>query len=399
MERMERDGSVQTGDSVSQGSVDGAPESMSEHPVHRLVEWYNQQRRALPWRETDDAYRILVSETMLQQTRVDTVIPYYHAFLRDFPTVAALAAAGEDAVVKRWQGLGYYSRARNLQAAAGIIRDRHDGQVPTDESALRALPGVGEYTVGAVMSIAFNQPVPAVDGNVLRVLSRYLGLADPIDKPSTKQGIRDVVQAWLMHAEPRAVTQALMELGALVCSARLPQCARCPVQSTCVAHGSGLTDTLPVKTPKPARRHLEVAAVWLEVDGKVLVERRPAQGLLAGMWQLPALEGNSERPVSPHAVLCKIGKDAATPALEEGQTFALIAQERHLFTHLEWVVRVYRTVGPDEPCRSLRQFGIIEPGDPFAWVPKEELDLLAWPRVYEKILFKLRQGSLLVDQP
>ncbi len=397
---------------------------MSCAEPNTLVAWYKQYRRALPWRKTKDPYRILVSETMLQQTRVETVIPYYRAFLERFPSVFALAKANEADVLKMWQGLGYYSRARNLQRLAQEVAARHEGRIPNDESQLCELPGVGEYTCGAVMSIAFDAPVPAVDGNVLRVMTRYLGIHLPIDKSSVRRQVRDVVAAWLQHASPALLTQALMELGALVCVPRNPKCTDCPLREGCVAKRDSLTDVLPVKPKKKPRKLVDVFALWLETEQGVLVKQRPNEGLLAGLWQLPAAERDTGEYEDSSAEIGRIldilmkeltyGSGTFEAVAEQAASYGashsdpigaqnelwdadatpqlgevMIGEERHIFSHIEWRVRVYRPISMNKACRIALASCIMGDTGPYRWVPRDELGKLAWPRVYEKLLSSL----------
>jgi A/G-specific adenine glycosylase len=359
---------------------------------HKLVMWYNRHKRALPWRETSDPYRILVSETMLQQTRVETVIPYYQRFLEQFPTFESLAAANVDDVMKMWQGLGYYSRARNLQRAANVVAGEHGGTLPDDVTIVGSLPGVGPYTTGAVMSIAFNQPVAAVDGNVLRVMSRYLGIDDPIDDPPVKRAITEHVQAAVETSEPRHFTQALMELGAMVCTPRNPQCLLCPVREGCVANATGQTGEIPKKRAKKARKQLTIVALWLEYEGQLLVERRQDKGLLAGMWQLPSveIETNSvqDQTLAYAAAQCleKLLSGHTENELHVRETenpvrqFTDIARAKHIFTHVEWNIHVLRPVGYHHQSPTIRADSDGQ------FVPVGQLNQLVWPKVYENIL-------------
>ncbi|MBD2847328.1 A/G-specific adenine glycosylase [Paenibacillus sp. IB182496] len=256
-----------------------------------LLEWYRAQRRDLPWRRSRDPYRIWVSEIMLQQTRVDTVIPYYERFMTRFPTLQALAEAPEAEVLKCWEGLGYYSRARNLQAGARQVMERHGGQVPDDVEAVGALKGIGPYTKGAVMSIAFDRPEPAVDGNVMRVLSRYFCLEADIAKPRTRVGIEQLARQLIPEGAAGDFNQGLMELGALICTPKSPGCLICPVMAHCEGRLAGRERELPIKTKaKKPRPELRLAALIEGRDalaGKILVRQRPDTGLLAGMWELP----------------------------------------------------------------------------------------------------------------
>ncbi|MFD1678187.1 A/G-specific adenine glycosylase [Alicyclobacillus fodiniaquatilis] len=377
------------------GLVCNQSESLDEFG-HKLVLWYEAHHRALPWRQTSDPYRILVSETMLQQTRVETVIPYYHRFLERFPDISSLAAAEESDVLKLWQGLGYYSRARNLQRAAKAVCEQHGGEIPADAELVRALPGVGPYTTGAVMSIAFNQPVAAVDGNVLRVMARYLGIEEPIDEARVKLDIEKQVQQMVEGSVPRLFTQALMELGAVVCTPKRVQCLVCPVRDGCVATATGRTAELPRRKPKKARKQYAIMALWLEQDGHLLVEQRPDTGLLADMWQLPMVEMTASKATADNlllaaerrlATLLDVDTDAVvvreTPDGEAAQKFVQIATARHIFTHLEWDVSVLRPVGLHNVRLSQSETGALR------FVPLADLKKLVWPKVYENILHEV----------
>jgi A/G-specific adenine glycosylase len=267
--------------------------------VRALLAHFDAHRREMPWRETADPYAIWVSEVMLQQTRVDTVRPYYDRWMARFPTLATLADAELDDVLREWQGLGYYSRARNLHRAARLVREHHGGEVPGDPATLRSLPGVGEYTAGAIASMAFGVPRPAVDGNVRRVLSRLHDLEDP--RPAQ---VRDLAAGLVPADRPGDFNQALMELGATTCTPRAPGCPRCPVARWCLARSRGTQEERPRARPgKPAPRVSVSTAVLLRDGERVLLVRRPESGLLAGLWEFPeagaagvaALTGASRR--------------------------------------------------------------------------------------------------------
>lgn len=371
------------------------PSSISAE-ANQLSTWYQRTKRDLPWRHTLDPYAIWVSETMLQQTRVDTVIPYFYAFLSRFPVVTDLAVADFEEVAKLWQGLGYYSRARNLHRAAGVVTEQHGGVIPSDQESFSALPGVGPYTTGAVLSIAFGQPIPAIDGNVLRVMTRFLGIHNAVELPSTKRTIAAAVERWLRVGEARVLTQALMELGATVCVPKHPACGDCPLQGSCVATAEGTTAVLPVKRAKPQKRKIDVYAVWCEADGHILVQRRPDHGLLAGMWQLPAVElppppSGTEVSDSAGVAVSTLIAEALTVGdgtiRESGTAYEAVVElavAKHLFTHIEWQVHVVRPVGvtygsADGLCAAL----------PFRWVPIQALSELVWPRVYERLLERI----------
>lgn len=282
-----------------------------------LLDWYRENARDLPWRKNPTPYRVWLSEIMLQQTRVTAVLGYYNRMLACCPTVVDLAALEEDRLMKLWQGLGYYSRARNLQKAAQIIANEYGGEFPADYSAIRALPGIGDYTAGAICSIAFGLPTPAVDGNVLRVVARITGDDTDITSPAMKKTVTAALEQIIPLKAPGDFNQALMELGATVCIPNgAPLCAKCPAAPFCTAHQEGLTDKLPVKAPKKARRVEQRDVFLIFHDRKVALRRRPSRGLLAGLWEYPNELSPAQCPV-------------------EGCEQTLLTA-KHIFTHVEW---------------------------------------------------------------
>ena len=301
-----------------------------------LLEWYRDNARRLPWRDDPTPYHVWLSEIMLQQTRVAAVLDYYRRFLEEAPDVETLAALPEERLMKLWQGLGYYNRARNLQAAARQIMEEHGGRFPSEYQSVRALKGVGDYTAGAICSIAFGQPVPAVDGNVLRVVARITGDEGDITTAAMKNRVAEALRPIIPIRAAGAFTQAMMELGATVCLPNgAPLCDRCPAKEFCVARREGRTDTLPVKTKKKARR-IEERTVWLLFhEGKVALRRRPAKGLLAGLWEYP------------NELTDKLPAEWGLEA--ERSEFGCAA--RHIFTHIEWhmTARVAEMARPDLP--------------------------------------------------
>lgn len=279
--------------------------------VPLLTEWYRISKRTLPWRGTRDPYKIWVSEIMLQQTRVEAVKDYYARFLNKFPTAEALAAASEEEVLKAWEGLGYYSRARNLHKAAKTIAEKG---FPNTWEGVRALAGVGDYTAGAICSIAYDLPCPAVDGNVLRILTRLFADGSNVDEPKTRAAFSERLKK-VYPKEAGDFCQALMELGAIVCVPNgKPLCGQCPWEKICRAHLAGEEERYPVKSEKRARKIVHAEVLVLRREGKYALEKRTDKGLLAGLWQFPFFEGTSP----------ELGK--------------VVAQKRakHVFTHVEW---------------------------------------------------------------
>lgn len=295
-----------------------------------LIPWYHQGKRQLPWRETKEPYRIWLSEIMLQQTRVEAVKGYYSRFLEKLPTVQELANADDDLLHKLWEGLGYYSRVRNLKKAAQVILNDHNGVFPNTYESVLALPGVGEYTAGAVCSIAFNKPTPAVDGNVLRVISRLTNDPTPIDLPAYKKQVRNSL-AKIYPENAGDFTQALMELGATVCGPnRKPECDLCPCKDFCLGRGMGTAETLPVKLPKKGRKEVDITVFILRCGDTYALEKRPETGLLAGLWQFPNVPN-------------KLDTDAALKAVEElglcPKDIYRQVDKIHIFTHIQWNMR------------------------------------------------------------
>lgn len=287
-----------------------------------LLRWYRRCRRDLPWRagtpsalagDTPDPYHVLVSETMLQQTRVATVVEYFHRFVEAFPTVRDLAAADEQRVLRLWQGLGYYRRARNLHAAAKAIVEHHAGQVPDTVEALRELPGVGPYTAGAIASIAFDQPAAILDGNVARVLARLHGIDTPIDQPATRKLLWQLAGRLATGPSPGDVNQGLMELGATLCTPRSPRCPACPLIDHCIAAREGRADELPRRLPK--RKPTAVVHTVLAIRRRkaFLFEQRGDEGLWAGMWQLPTWETNVDAKEFPDLAADRHGLSVTPP--------------------------------------------------------------------------------------
>ena len=319
---------------------------MDRDAVESLLSWYQQNKRDLPWRHTKDPYRIWISEIMLQQTRVEAVKSYYTAFLEEFPTVEALANAEEERLLKMWEGLGYYSRARNLQRAARAVMEKHGGSLPRELRELRALCGIGDYTAGAIASIAFGIPAPAVDGNVLRVLSRLSGCEMDISLPQTKKCFAKALEEVIPSDRAGDFTQAMIELGATVCVPNgEARCEACPLREICVARRENLTDSLPVKSAKKPRRVEDLTVLLIRDDDRTVLRKRPAKGLLAGLYELPNFAGHVS--------------EGEIPALVRSLGFEPIRVERiedskHIFTHVEWHMMAYAVkIASDFEAESL----------------------------------------------
>ena len=294
-----------------------------------LVPWYRENRRELPWRENREPYRIWVSEIMLQQTRVEAVKGYYARFLDRLPDIEALATCDDDELHKLWEGLGYYSRVRNLKKAAQVIMEVHAGEFPRDYAAVRALPGIGDYTAGAICSIAFDQPTPAVDGNVLRVLARLRGDDEPIDLPAVKKRVREELEEIYPADCPGEFTQALMELGATVCAPNgEPKCSICPCREFC--QGQAEWQKYPAKLPKKAKKQEDRTVFILRCGEHYAIEKRPGKGLLAGLWQFPNVAGH----LSAAEAVAWAERAGLHPRNVEKSM-----DRNHIFTHIRWDLR------------------------------------------------------------
>jgi A/G-specific adenine glycosylase len=304
----------------------------------QLLTWFRKNKRDLPWRRAADPYRIWVSEVMLQQTQVATVVPYYERFLARFPTIGALAAAGDQAVLKVWQGLGYYRRAMNLLAAArAVVRD-HGGRIPDDPAAFAALPGVGRYTCGAVLSIAFGRRLAALDGNAARVIARWLAVTKPVTAPAVKARLWAAAEALVPAARnpPGDWNQAVMELGATVCLPLRPRCSQCPVRRECRAAARGIQDRIPARRRRKPIPHIEVGAGIIWRRGRVLLCKRRAQAMLGGLWEFP---GGKRRP-SESVQACirrELREECALPVTVGKH----LIDVTHTYTHLRVTLRVY----------------------------------------------------------
>jgi A/G-specific adenine glycosylase len=339
-----------------------------------LLRWYRANRRDLPWRRTRDPYAIWISETMLQQTRVETVIPYYERFLARFPDMASLAAADSDDLLGSWQGLGYYSRARRLQAAAKVVSAEYGGNLPDDVDALRELPGIGRYTAGAVASIAFDRPAPVVDGNVARVLARLLGIRESIKEPAVVRRLWHEAEALAKGARPGDLNQALMELGALVCTPAAPRCPACPVSKHCDAFAAGDAAELPVLPRRAAARRIQATAGWLVRRGKVLAVRRPPMGLLGGLWELPG--GELTKREDPAVGLVRSLRERVGLSVSAPEYVGAL---EHVFSHRRLRLHVFRS-GPPRGRTRLSGF------DAHRWVAPDAIAELPHAALTRKAL-------------
>ena len=311
-----------------------------------LLPWYRENKRELPWRKDREPYHIWISEIMLQQTRVEAVKGYYTRFLQVLPTVEALAACDDDLLHKLWEGLGYYSRVRNLKKAAVLIREQYEGIFPKTHDEILKLPGIGAYTAGAICSIAYDLPTPAVDGNVLRVFSRLTNDPSPIDLPETKKAVTQALSE-IYPKEAGDFTQALMELGATVCGPnKAPDCENCPCKQICLAFRNGNAEKLPVKAPKKEKRQEDRTVFIFRCDGRYALEKRPNKGLLAGLWQFPNISGQLDTRQALEAV--------EAMGLQPREILREV-ERKHIFTHIQWNMRgIYLEV--TEPVGDFRWF-------------------------------------------
>lgn len=352
-----------------------------------LLTWYDQEKRDLPWRRDHDPYHVWVSEIMLQQTQVQTVMPYYNRFMAQFPTVADLATAPEAKLMKAWEGLGYYSRARNLQRAARQIVDEYGGEWPQTAAGLQKLAGIGPYTAGAIASIAFNEPVPAVDGNAFRVFARLLKIDDDIAKPQTRQVFEQVISRVISQERPGDFNQAIMDLGSSYMTAKNPDSEHSPVKAFNQAYLDGVELDYPVKTKKP--RPVEVAYYGLAIQqsDRTLMVKRPSEGLLANFWTYPliakadvvALSDADPADVSDEAALALLPQWVkANYGLTVTVTPIGGRPVTHTFTHRKWVVTLLTaTVAADADLSFF----------PGKWLDSVEISTMAFPKVQDK-LFK-----------
>ena len=341
-----------------------------------LIQWFELNRRLLPFRQEPSAYHIWVSEIMLQQTRVSAALPYYERFVATLPDPAALAACDPDKLRKLWQGLGYYSRAANMQKAAKIICEQYGGRLPADYNALRALPGIGDYTAGAIASIAFGIPAPAVDGNVLRVFARLDNDDADITSPAVKRRFTQRVLQEMPKDRPGPYNEALMELGALVCLPNgAPRCEACPLADRCRGRAAGRAEQLPVKPPKPEKVIVPVTAALITGPQGILLQRRPQKGLLAGLWQPVVFEGSAMTQPELDAALRTMGLCV--------QWQQPLRSARHIFTHRIWQISGYKGLADGPAPQGC------------TWASREELNgKYAVPSAFAKIISQWEAGQI-----
>jgi A/G-specific adenine glycosylase len=345
----------------------------------RLGKWYLKNYRRLPWRETTDPYYIWVSEVMLQQTQVNTVLNYYSDFIRKYPDIHSLASADLQQVLKSWELLGYYGRARNLHEAAGIVAEKFQGYVPREYTQFRRLPGVGEYIAAAVSSLAFNAPYPVLDGNVKRVLSRLFAMKEPVNQSSTYKTFRQAAEFIFDPKNPGQFNQAMMELGALVCRPRNPKCTDCPVAPFCQAFASGRQQNYPKKVSRLKSPQYHVVVAVVQKNGRLLITRRPHSGFLGGLWEFPG--GKIQNGETPSQACRREIKEEVNLKIEITEH---LMQVKHAYTHFKVVLEIFL-------CRY--QSGKIRLKGPvdYRWILPHQMDEYPFPAANHKFFPKLKQ--------
>ena len=350
-----------------------------------LLRWFRQNKRDLPWRRGPTPYRVWLSEIMLQQTQVHTVLPYFERFIEALPTVEALAAAPLDEVLKLWEGLGYYSRARNLHRSAKLLVERYDGKLPASVEELLKLPGVGRYTAGAIGSIAFDLPAPVLDGNVMRVFARLLDMRADISLPATRERLWQQAGQWAPAQHAGAYNQALMELGQRVCLPQKPACQACPLQGHCRAFAAGTQASLPVKRARAAAPHYDVCAGLIRAeDGRLLIARRPLDGLLGGLWQFPG--GKREAGETLPDCLARELREELAIQVEIGDLFTTV---KHAFTHFKITLYAFecRYRGALAPYDEPQALAAID----WAWVGEADLGAYSFGKADRLVIAALRE--------
>ncbi len=346
--------------------------------VSQILDWYKEHKREMPWRDSGDPYKIWISEIMLQQTRVHQAWPYFERFISQFPTVFDLAEANQQQVLKAWEGLGYYSRARNLHAASKMLVEEFDGKLPEEYNEIIKLKGIGPYTAAAITSIAFNKPNAVVDGNVIRVITRYFGIEDDIRSTRTVKQVQEHVNELISREEPASFNQGLMEIGSLVCKPSNPDCLNCPIQSSCVATKMAKTDAIPFKSPakKKPHKHIGVGIIQRE-DGKVLIALRPENVMLGGLWEFPGgkqEEGETIQQTVERELLEELGVKV--------HAYKEFMKLKHVYSHFSITLHAYNcTLISGEPKPKSSQ--------EIRWVDIFELEEYPFPKANKQLTEKL----------
>lgn len=352
----------------------------SENAAQDLLDWYTKNKRELPWRKTDDPYKIWVSEIMLQQTRVDTVIPYYHRFLEAFPTIYDLSEANQQQVLKLWEGLGYYSRGRNLHQAAKMVVNQFGGNIPDDHKSITELKGIGPYTAAAVLSIAFDKKHAVVDGNVIRVLTRYFGIEDDIRSGKTKKQVQDLADQMIPEAQPGDFNQAVMELGATVCTPSNPKCEECPLSVDCVAYQTVRTDSIPYKSPakKVPHHHIGVGLI-VNKNNELLIALRPNDVMLGGLWEFPGGKKENGEDIEE-----TVRRELEEELGVDVQVYDQFMKLKHAYSHFKITLHAYWcsiSSGTPKPIS----------GKELNWVSLDEIDRYPFPKANKTLIEKLHQ--------
>lgn len=347
--------------------------STSKKIQTNLLQWFKKNHRDLPWRKTIDPYAIWVSEIMLQQTQVKTVIPYYHKFLKAFPTIRSLARADLSKVLKIWEGLGYYSRARNLHRAAKTILNHFNGKIPDNLKDLQRLPGIGRYTAGAILSIAFNQEVPILDGNVKRVLSRLYAISGASQK--TKNLLWKYSASLIPDGHASSFNQALMDLGAMICTPKDPLCSKCPIKTVCKAFRLGKPERFPFQAVKKVLPHMEAVAVVIQKDGKALIRQRPLKGFLGGLWEFPNWPIVGRKDLMEYLRL-KVKDDIGLKVKWKGP----LGNFKQTYSHFRLTLSVFKCEAMEGSRRG-------------KWVYLRNLDQYAMPRIFRQIADRIIRSS------
>ena len=348
----------------------------------KLLIWYKKNQRLLPWRNTDDPYRIWVSEVMLQQTQVTTVLPFYRVFFLEFPNVTSLAQADITGVLKVWEGMGYYARARNLHRAAKTVVEKHHGKIPGDWHDFRKLPGVGDYIASAVLSIAFHKPHAVVDGNVKRVMARLLQIDAPVNQSASYKIFKDASETLLDHQHPGMFNQAIMELGALICKPKHPNCGRCPLQRFCRAYQYHTIDKYPKRIKKPPIPEYHIAVGVVFKNSHVLITRRKPEGLLGGLWEFPGGKvGNGE---SAEAACVREIREEVNISVEVN---SFLTRVKHAYTHFKIYADVFC-------CNYLT--GNVQLNGPidYLWIKLQDIDRYPFPKANHKFIPLLKRMKL-----
>ncbi|MAL18831.1 MAG: A/G-specific adenine glycosylase [Balneola sp.] len=350
-----------------------------------MLNWYEDHKRQMPWRGEADPYKIWVSEIMLQQTRVEQATPYFKNFISLFPTVFDLAEAEQQKVLKAWEGLGYYSRARNLHSAAKTVVEEYNGKLPETYDEIIKLKGIGPYTAAAVTSIAFNKPNAVVDGNVIRVLTRYFGIEDDVRSSKTKNRVQDFADELIDKENPASFNQGMMELGSIVCKPSNPDCMECPVQSGCVATKMAKTDTIPYKSPAKKKPHHTIGVGIIEgEDGKLLIALRPENAMLGGLWEFPG--GKQEEGEEIHKT---VERELKEELGVEVKAFKELMSLKHTYSHFSITLHAWM-------CKLVSGTPQPKSSQEIRWVEREELEKYPFPKA-NKVLTERLSGKGLAE--